>query len=106
VLTNAVDAVSRDPQIMVSTLVAGSGQVRIVIADNGCGILPGDLPSVFEPFFTTKVAAEGAGLGLSIAQRIIEDHHGTISVNSTEGEGTVVAIALPASETKREPAKD
>jgi two-component system NtrC family sensor kinase len=105
VLTNALAATREQPRIGVSALLSDSGMVRIVIADNGCGILPEDLERIFEPFFTTGDAAEGAGLGLAIVQRIIEQHHGTISATSTPGEGTVVAIALPAAEhSSRRPA--
>ena len=81
--------------IVVSTLLTESGMLRIVVADNGCGIVEQDLDRIFEPFFTTGDASAGAGLGLSIAQRIIEEHHGTISATSTRGEGTVISIALP-----------
>jgi signal transduction histidine kinase len=96
VLRNALAATKEAPRIVVSALLSESEMVRIVIADNGCGIVPADLDRIFEPFFTTGDASEGAGLGLAIAQRIIEQHHGSITATSTVGEGTVVAIALPA----------
>jgi signal transduction histidine kinase len=51
---------------------------------------------VFEPFFTTKPAGAGAGLGLSLCQRIILNNRGTIGVESAAGEGTTVTICLPA----------
>jgi len=95
VLSNSVNAVGDDARIVVSTLVTESGMLRIVVADNGCGIVEHDVDRIFEPFFTTGDASAGAGLGLSIAQRIIEEHHGTIGATSTRGEGTVVSIALP-----------
>ncbi len=95
VLSNAVSAVGDDARIVVSTLLTDSGMLRIVVADNGCGIVEQDLDRIFEPFFTTGDASAGAGLGLSIAQRIIEEHHGTIGATSRRGEGTVISIALP-----------
>ena len=95
VLTNAVAATGENGRIVVSTLLGERGMLRIVVSDNGCGIVPEDLEKIFEPFFTTGDASEGAGLGLAIAQRIVEEHHGTISARSRVGEGTVVSIALP-----------
>lgn len=67
--------------------------VTISIHDNGPGILEQDLPLIFEPFFTRKGA--GTGLGLSITQRIIEEHHGTLTVESDGSTGTTFRIALP-----------
>lgn len=67
--------------------------VLISIHDNGSGINPKDMPMIFEPFFTRKGA--GTGLGLSITQRIIEEHHGTLTVESGELIGTTFSIVLP-----------
>ena len=63
------------------------------IEDNGCGISPEDLSTLFHPFVTHK--KEGTGLGLTITKQIIEAHGGTISVQSTPGEGTLFTIVLP-----------
>ena len=61
--------------------------------DSGAGIPPEHLEKVFEPFFTTK--ARGTGLGLSITRQIVEQHHGTIRVESEVGRGTTVTLSLP-----------
>jgi signal transduction histidine kinase len=74
----------------------GAGRVRIRVSDNGGGIPAENLARVFEPFFTTKPAGAGAGLGLSLCQRIILNNHGTIGVESAAGVGTTVTICLPA----------
>ncbi len=66
--------------------------VEIEIRDNGCGIERGHLDSVFNPFFTTKY--RGAGLGLATAHRIMEQHEGTITVDSSAS-GTVFKLSLP-----------
>jgi signal transduction histidine kinase len=66
------------------------------VIDNGVGIAPDHLGRVFEPFFTTKPAGAGAGLGLSLCQRIILNNHGSIVVDSAVGEGTTVTVCLPA----------
>uniref|UniRef100_UPI002632E64A ATP-binding protein n=1 Tax=Geobacter sp. TaxID=46610 RepID=UPI002632E64A len=63
------------------------------VSDSGPGIAPADLPLIFEPFFTRKGA--GTGLGLSIVQRIVEEHHGRIVVESAAGRGTTFNIVLP-----------
>ncbi len=71
------------------------GSISIVLSDTGQGIAPENLGRIFNPFFTTR--QQGTGLGLSITQRIVEQHRGDISVQSTRGQGTVFTITLPAS---------
>ncbi|MEO0108809.1 MAG: ATP-binding protein, partial [candidate division WOR-3 bacterium] len=71
----------------------GSQVVAIEVRDTGCGIPKQHLARVFEPFFTLRPG--GTGLGMAITKRIVEDHHGTISIQSKEGEGTTVTIRLP-----------
>jgi signal transduction histidine kinase len=66
--------------------------------------MPGEIqPHIFDPFFTTKPVGEGTGLGLSISYGIIEDHHGRVSVESTQGEGTTFIIHLPVAPGTRKP---
>ena len=75
--------------------LAQSG-VEVVIADTGIGIAPEHMPKIFDPFFSTKGVGKGTGLGLAISRRIIEDHHGSIEVESALGRGTTFTIWLPA----------
>jgi len=67
--------------------------VRLEIADNGPGIAPEQLSRIFDPFYTTK--ERGIGLGLSVVQRIVEDHEGQIQVISEVGRGTRFLVDLP-----------
>lgn len=69
------------------------GFVRIEVADTGKGIPEENLSKIFEPYFSTKET--GTGLGLAIVQKIVDVHHGTIGVASTEGEGTKFTLRLP-----------
>lgn len=68
--------------------------VQIDIEDNGCGIPQSNIDKIFEPFFTTK-GQKGTGLGLSVIWGIIDNHNGTINVQSEVGKGTLFTIRLP-----------
>jgi signal transduction histidine kinase len=67
--------------------------VNITVTDTGRGIAPEHLPNIFRPFYTTK--GNGTGLGLSLARRIVEEHHGSIEVTSNVGAGTQFLVQLP-----------
>jgi signal transduction histidine kinase len=70
--------------------------VEFEIADTGAGMPSENLAKIFEPYFSTKET--GTGLGLAIVQKIVDIHHGTISVESREGEGTKFVVSIPAAE--------
>ncbi len=67
----------------------------IDVEDRGSGIPPESLPHIFEPFFTTKGGGRGTGLGLAIAARIVDAHHGNLSVEPRETGGTTFTVHLP-----------
>lgn len=69
--------------------------VFVDVADNGTGMPPEVIAKIFEPFFTTKAAGEGTGLGLAISTQIMEQHGGTLSVESEVGKGTCFTLRLP-----------
>lgn len=95
-LVNAKQAIGKGGIITVRTrLDALRGEVLVEVGDNGCGIHPEDLDRVFDPFFTTKATGEGTGLGLSVSYGIVQDHRGSISVNSQPGKGTTFSITFP-----------
>jgi len=67
----------------------------IEVEDQGSGISEENLPRIFEPFFTTKAVGDGTGLGLSIVQGIVQEHGGSIFVDSTLGKGSKFTVLLP-----------
>jgi signal transduction histidine kinase len=91
---NALTAMVGGGRLTVRTSLS-DGLVRIEISDTGKGIAPEHLDKIFDPFFTTKDQWSGAGLGLTITHRIVEQHHGRIRVSSQVGEGSTFAIVLP-----------
>ncbi len=98
-LTNASDAMPRGGtlalRIAPATLESGRPALRVEFADTGVGIPPENLERIMEPFFTTKEEGKGTGLGLAICRRIVQEHHGSLSVSSEPGKGTTVSIVLP-----------
>lgn len=83
---------------------ANQAWVELKITDDGCGIKQADMGSIFDPFFTTKDS--GIGLGLAIVHKIVQEHNGFISVESTEGCGTTFTCMLPAALQYAEPQQD
>lgn len=74
----------------------GAGLAEVSVIDQGPGV-PEDLrPHLFEPFFTTKAPGEGTGLGLSVVDRIVTDHDGTVTVHDAPSGGAVFVVQLPA----------
>ncbi len=84
----------REPELTISTALENQ-RVIIKIQDNGPGMPPHVKDKIFEPFFTTKAVGKGTGLGLSIVYTIIENHKGTLQVESEENVGTIFIIDLP-----------
>lgn len=100
IIANAVQAMDLDPKKghekagdLAITVKKDDKWVSILISDTGPGIPRDQLEKIFDPFFTTKES--GTGLGLSITKKIIEEHHGTISVHSLAGLGTTFTVCLP-----------
>ncbi|GJL57414.1 MAG: hypothetical protein NPIRA03_02710 [Nitrospirales bacterium] len=104
-LFNAVEAMLPEGGVLtVRTRQIGSGVaqgwVQVDIQDSGKGINPEDIEHIFDPFFTTKHLSqehEGTGLGLAIAHQIIQEHRGSIEVQSVRGGGTTFLVNLPSS---------
>ena len=93
-LTNAAQAMPDGGQLTVRS-GCREDRVWVAVADTGAGIAPEDLPYVFDPFFTTKPVGQGTGLGLSVSLGIVEDHGGTIEVETAVDGGTEFVVVLP-----------
>ena len=103
IVINAIQAMEPyEGRFRVSALCREDGDgevVEVAFADNGCGMTEEQRNRVFEPFFTTKKAGSGiggSGLGLSVSYSIVQNHGGTIEVESEIGRGTTFRVALPA----------
>ena len=94
---NAVDAMPGGGTLSVGAAAEGTGNLTIAVSDTGQGIHPETLPHLFRPFFTTK-KKRGTGLGLSVCDRIIKAHGGTITVESSVGRGTTFFLHFPLKE--------
>jgi len=90
---NALQAIGSEGGKMNVRISPDDGFVRFDVTDTGIGIPGENLPKVFEPYFSTKET--GTGLGLAIVQKIVDIHHGSIDVESIEGEGTKFTVRLP-----------
>lgn len=103
-IKNAREAITHKGEVLIETRISSnyhmtspgrrsSQMVDITISDTGCGIEEEEMDRIFTPYFTTK--NKGSGLGLAISQKIIEDHHGLLKIESSPGEGTMMIVSLP-----------
>lgn len=93
-IVNAAQAISGGGWVRISTRADGA-VVEARVTDTGSGIEPDKLEEIFSPFFTTKPAGEGTGLGLAVSSGIIERHAGTMSAESTLGQGSTFIVRIP-----------
>jgi signal transduction histidine kinase len=92
---NAVQAMPESGTLRVAAVREGEQHIRLTVADTGHGIPPDVLPKIFEPFVTTKERGKGTGLGLTVVLGIVQEHGGSITVDSTPGQGTTFTLLLP-----------
>lgn len=101
VLRNAIEAIDRDGSMTVTTRLTQE-HVRIEISDTGTGIRQEDMGRLFEAGFTTKSGKRGAGLGLALSRRIVEEaHRGRMSIANNPDAGASVLIDLPVTQEER-----
>ena len=95
VIINAVQASAEKKGSVKITCTQKDFYVDLGIQDTGAGIDPAQISKIFDPYFTTKQARNGMGLGLYITKKVVEDHNGSIKVDSTPSAGTTFTIRLP-----------
>ncbi len=88
-------ASSEHPAKVWVSVRTAQGHVEVRVEDNGPGIEEKDLPHVFDRFFTTRGRESGSGLGLALAQAVVQAHQGSISVSSETGNGAKFTLTLP-----------
>jgi two-component system NtrC family sensor kinase len=98
VIINAVQAAGENKGRVTVSCVRKDFYVDVRVEDTGQGIGPEQLSKIFDPYFTTKQGKSGTGLGLYITKKVIEDHNGSIKVDSTPHVGTIFTIRLPLPE--------
>lgn len=97
ILVNAAQAIEKTGDIRIKTWQENNN-VFLSVSDTGCGIEPENISRIFDPFFTTKEVGKGTGLGMNIAYNIIQQHGGSIAVESEKGKGTTFTVSLPVPE--------
>lgn len=91
---NSADACGKDGVLTIKTQ-SNTDTIMVYVSDNGSGIDKQQLNQIFEPFFTTKDVGKGMGLGLTVSQSIVEQHNGSMHVQSKIGEGTTFTLRFP-----------
>ena len=97
-IMNAIHAMPDGGSLRIA-IASADDTVKLTVTDSGHGIPADSLKKVFEPFFTTKEFGKGTGLGLTVVKGILEEHGGSIAVESQEGKGTTFTILLPTGPT-------
>jgi signal transduction histidine kinase len=95
VIINAVQAATENKGTVTVSCVRKEFYVDVRVEDTGPGITPAQMAKIFDPYFTTKQGKSGTGLGLYITKKVVEDHTGSIKVDSTPHIGTSFTIRLP-----------
>jgi signal transduction histidine kinase len=93
VIKNSIEAMQEELKLLKVTSHISDGRMEIQVSDTGKGIPKDKIKDIFAPFFTSKVY--GPGLGLTFTLKIVQEHRGSISVESEPGEGTTLTITLP-----------
>jgi len=93
IFENGIEAMGKDGVLHIITQQKNGNRLEVTISDTGKGISEDDMKSIYNPFFSSKLS--GAGMGLTIAHKIVKDHQGAIKVKSKIGEGTTFAVELP-----------
>jgi len=97
---NACEAMPDGGKLTIRSL-AQDNKVLVRVTDTGCGIKKEHLGQIFEPFFSTKPVGKGTGLGLSVSYGIVQEHGGTLEVETEEGNGTTFTVVLSSAQARQ-----
>jgi two-component system NtrC family sensor kinase len=100
-IINAQDAIRDGGRITLTTEFADGDEIVVKVSDTGEGISPENISKIYDPFFTTKGVGSGTGLGLAVSYGIVQEHAGTIEVESELGEGTTFRLVFPIAHEQR-----
>ncbi len=95
IILNAIESIHSKGMIEIITKNFNEKYIHVIFKDTGIGIPQSNIKKIFDPFYTNKEKAGGYGLGLSICENIIEEHKGSITINSKENVGTIFVLHLP-----------
>jgi len=95
IIDNAIKYSNKGGTVKIVAGTSAEGDIKITVKDNGCGIKKSDLPKIKEKFYKANHTKKGSGIGLAVADEIIQMHGGTLTVESEEGRGTNVIIIIP-----------
>ncbi|MDE5648295.1 MAG: HAMP domain-containing histidine kinase, partial [Oscillospiraceae bacterium] len=95
IIDNAIKYSNRGGTVKIVAGTSSNGDIRVTVEDNGCGIRKSDLPKIKTKFYKANHTKKGSGIGLAVADEIIEMHGGTLTLESEEGKGTKVIITIP-----------
>ena len=95
VIINAIQATADKRGAVTASCARRDFYVDVRVEDTGCGMTEAQLSKIFDPYFTTKQNKSGTGLGLYITRKVVEDHNGSIKVDSTPQTGSTFTIRLP-----------
>ena len=94
-MINAVQACAEKKSSVTVTCTQKDFYVELRVEDGGTGMTKEQMSKIFDPYFTTKQGKSGTGLGLYITKKVVEDHNGSIKVDSTPNVGTTFVVRLP-----------
>jgi PAS domain S-box-containing protein len=100
-IINAQDSIRDGGRITLTTEFADEDEIIVKVSDTGEGISPENLSKIYDPFFTTKGVGSGTGLGLAVSYGIVQEHAGTIEVESELGEGTTFRVVFPVAREQK-----
>ena len=102
IIDNAIKYTEKGGVVTIQAMKSGNSHIEIDVSDTGCGISPQDLPKIKTKFFKANHTKRGSGIGLAVADEIVNMHNGKLEIFSEQGKGTTVVITLPIVQQKKD----